>query len=118
LAKVTDGKSKTFGKSKKNRKNPWFSAKVTLENQQPVRSVTVTRDTNNKPSKAKKYLEDFEVWVGKKAGEKAVKCGGPFAWSKIKKGPVTTPCDFAKSKFSRRLLVAARPTHPTTSPLL
>ena len=86
---------------------------VTLENQQPVRSVTVT-----KTSKARKYLEDFEVWIGKKAGEKAVKCGGPFAWSKIKKGPVTTPCDFAKSKFSRRLLVAARPTHPTTSPLL
>ncbi|EOD29661.1 hypothetical protein EMIHUDRAFT_233753 [Emiliania huxleyi CCMP1516] len=75
-----------------------FAKRVTLENQQPVRSVTVTRDTNNKPSKAKKYLEDFEVWVGKKAGEKAVKCGGPFAWSKIKKGPVTTPCDFAKSK--------------------
>jgi len=98
LTKVTDGKSKTFGKSKKNKKNPWFSAKVTLENQQPVRSVTVTRDTKNKPSKAKKYLEDFEVWVGKKAGEKAVKCGGPFAWSKIKKGPVATPCDAAKSK--------------------
>ena len=82
--------------------------------------MTVTRDTKNKPSKAKKYLNGFEIWVGKKAGEKAVKCGGPFAWSKIKKGPVTTPCDFAKSKFvclSRRLLVAARPTHPTTSPL-
>ena len=29
LAKVTDGKSKTFGKSKKNKKNPWFSAKAT-----------------------------------------------------------------------------------------
>ena len=80
--------------------------------------MTVTRDTKNKPSKVKKYLEGFEVWVGKKAGVKAVKCGGPFAWSKIKKGPVTTPCDFAKSKFSRRLLVAARPTHATTSPLL
>ncbi|EOD22152.1 hypothetical protein EMIHUDRAFT_207279 [Emiliania huxleyi CCMP1516] len=101
LAKVNDGNSKTFGKSKKNKKNPWFSAKapsVTLETQQPVRSVTVTRDTKNKPSKAKKYLEGFEVWVGKKAGVKAVKCGGPFVWSKIKKGPVTTPCDAAKSK--------------------
>ena len=82
--------------------------------------MTVTRDTKNKPSKAKEYLEGFEVWVGKKAGVKAVKCGGPFAWSKIKKGPVTTPCDSVNSKcvcLSRRLLVAARPTHPTTSPL-
>ncbi|EOD07634.1 hypothetical protein EMIHUDRAFT_218116 [Emiliania huxleyi CCMP1516] len=109
LAKVTDGKSKTFGKSKKQT-SPWFSAKapqrflpchllvVTTENQQPISSVTVTRDTKNKPSKAKKYLNGFEIWVGKKAGEKAVKCGGPFAWSKIKKGPVTAPCDAAKSK--------------------
>ena len=27
-AKVNDGNSKTFGKSKKNKKNPWFSAKA------------------------------------------------------------------------------------------
>ena len=60
--------------------------------------MTVTPDTKNKPSKAKKYLKDFEIWVGKKAGEKAVKCGGPFAWSEIKKGPVTAPCEAAKSK--------------------
>ena len=83
--------------------------------------MTVTPDTKNKPSKAKKYLDGFEVWVGKKAGEKAVKCGGPFAWSKIKKGPVTTPCDSAKSKcvcLRRRLLFAARSTHHPTSPLL
>ena len=73
--------------------------------------MTVTRDTKNKPSKAKKYLDGFEVWVGKKAGEKAAKCGGPFAWSKIKKGPVTTSCAAAKPKcvcLRRRLLVAAR----------
>ena len=75
--------------------------------------MTVTPDTKNKPSKAKKYLKDFEIWVGKKAGEKAVKCGGPFAWSKIKKGPVTTPCDAAKSKcVCRRRLVATRLTSP------
>jgi len=79
LAKVTDGKSKTFGKSKKQT-SPWFSAKVTTENQQPIGYVTVTPDTKNKPSKAKQYLKGFEIWVGKKAGQKAVKCGGPFAW--------------------------------------
>ena len=91
--------------------------------------MTVTRDTKNKLSKAKKSLEGFEVWVGKKAGEKAVKCGGPFAWSKIKKGPVTTPCDAAKSKrvcrpppksprSGRAMLVPSIPhLHLTCSPL-
>ena len=75
--------------------------------------MTVIRDTKSKPSKAKKYLQGFEVWVGKKAGDMAVKCGGPFAWSTIKKGPVTTPCDAAKSKcVCRSLLVATRPTSP------
>jgi len=93
---VTDGKSSTFGKSKKKKTNPWFSAKASLG--KPISSVTVTPDTKNKSSKRKKYLKDFEIWVGETAGDKAVKCGGPFAWSVIKKGPITTSCAAAKSK--------------------
>ena len=71
--------------------------------------MIVTPDTKNKPYKAKKYLQGFEIWVGKKAGDLAVKCGGPFAWSTIKKGPVTAPCDAAKSK---------RVCHPLPPPRL
>ena len=54
--------------------------------------MTVTPDTKNKASKVKKYLKGFEIWVGATAGDKAVKCGGPFAWSVIKRGPVTAQC--------------------------
>jgi len=93
LAKVTDGKSSTFGKSKKKKTNPWFSAKAPGPSSpspspsgrihstpppppsrqarlgKPISSVTVTPDTKNKSSKRKKYLKDFEIWVGETAGD-------------------------------------------------
>jgi len=63
--------------------------------------VTVTPDTKNKASKVKKYLKGFEIWVGATAGDKAVKCGGPFAWSVIKRGPVTAQCAAAPTCVCR-----------------
>jgi len=96
MAKAADGNSRTFGKSKGKKTSPWFSAKASST---PISAVTVTPDTKNKASKVKKYLKGFEIWVGATAGDKAVKCGGPFAWSVIKRGPVTAQC------------AAAAPTH-------
>ncbi|EOD21384.1 hypothetical protein EMIHUDRAFT_117222 [Emiliania huxleyi CCMP1516] len=85
---------------------------ATMENQQPISSVTVTRDTKNKPSKAKKYLEDFEIWVGKKAGEKAVKCGGPFAWHRYV--TVILPGTKNTLAFGEIKVRAAAPASPRT----
>ena len=59
-------------------------------NQQPVRSPqggtpSAARDTKNKPSKAKKYFEDFEVWVGGREGW--TRKGGEVRRRRRRRGP-------------------------------
>jgi len=85
-----------------------------MENQQPISSVTVTPDTpRTKPSKAKKYLKNFEIWLLGSARRlekrvKAVKCGGPFLLVKSR-----TPDTATQTDKTQELALSHRCTHAT-----
>jgi len=94
---VNDGvldKEITIKDGEKNT-DAWYSAKVKKDSAQKIGVVTIHPPADDK--NIEKFLEGYQVFVSKKAGDisskNAVRCGGPYKASKINKGPVQSKCN-------------------------